>query len=808
MRTLLFDLRYAIRMLLKHKGFTAIVVLALALGIGANSAIFSVVNAVLMRPLPFKDSDRLVWVWETQAQLDKAPFTPADFLDYQAQNQSFEQVAAFSGQSVTLTGEEQPERLRGALVSGNFFSVLGVTPLSGRTFLPEEGQPGTKRVAVVSYGLWQRRFGANPNLIGQSLLLNGVSFTVVGIMPPDFKYPTSTTELWVNSSQGVPELGVGSTDDVRTIRNSHWLSMIARLKPNVTQAQAQVDMESIAQRLGQQYNSNHSVRVVSLRERITGDVRPALLALLGAVGLVLLIACANVANMLLARAASRQREIAIRTALGASHYRLIQQLLTESILLAMLGGVVGLLLASWGLKLLLSILPATTPRLNEIGIDGWALGFTFLISLLTGLVFGLAPALKASKLNLIEALKERVQGAAEGLHRNRVRSLLVISEVAISLIILIGASLLVKSFWHLQEVDTGFDQANLLTLQVSLPAAKYSEPAKQRAVFQEIFQRLESLPGAQAVGISNDFPLVGNMQTSTPYIEGRVTIEGQESLSGVHAVSHNYFHAMGISLLKGRAFTASDAEGAQPVMIINKMMAQRLFANEDPLGKRIKFTDDPNVPWKEVIGVVGDVRHNGLDVEPQMETYLPYLQSPRAIMAIAVRSTSDPTAMTSAVRRAILEVDKDQPIYDIKTMGQRFSEAVAPRRLSMALFSFFAAIALVLAVLGVYGVMSYSVNQRTHEFGIRMALGAQATDVLKLVLRQGIILAMTGILIGVIAAFVVTRFMAGLLYGVSATDPLIFIAVSLVLMIIALLACYIPARRATKVDPIIALRYE
>ncbi|HEY0098819.1 MAG TPA: FtsX-like permease family protein, partial [Pyrinomonadaceae bacterium] len=457
---------------------------------------------------------------------------------------------------------------------------------------------------------------------------------------------------------------------------------------------------------------------------------------------------------------------------------------------------------------LTSILPATTPRLNEIGIDVWVLGFTFFISLLTGLVFGLAPALKASKLNLIEALKDRVQGAAEGLRRNRVRSLLVVSEIAISLIILIGASLLVKSFWRLQEVDAGFNPANLLTLQVSLPAAKYSEPAKQRAVFQEIFQRLESLPGAQAVGISNDFPLAGNMQTSQPYIEGRVTIPGQESLSGVHAVSHNYFQAMGIPLLKGRAFTASDIESAQPVMIINKMMAQRLFANEDPLGKRVKFSDDPNVPWNEVVGVVGDVRHNGLDIEPQMETYLPYPQSPRTIMAIAVRSTSDPTAMTSAVRRAILEVDNAQPIYDIKTMEQRLSEAVAPRRLSMALFSFFAAVALVLAIVGVYGVMSYSVNQRTHEFGIRMALGAQHTDVLKLVLRQGVILAIAGILIGVIAAYAVTRFMSGLLYGVSATDPLIFIAVSLVLMIIALLACYIPARRATKVDPIIALRYE
>lgn len=802
------DLRYSVRMLFKNKGFTAVVVLTLALGIGANSAIFSVVNAVLLRELPFKDSNQLVWVWETQSQLDKAPFTPADFLDYQAQNQSFEQIGSFFSQSLTLTREEQPERLRSAIVSANFFSLLGVEPFAGRTFLPEEGQPGTKRVAVMSHGLWQRSFGSDPNLIGKSLVLNGVEFSVIGIMPPDFRYPNIATELWVNPRHSVPELSIDSADDVRVIRTSHWLPMLGRLKPGVTLTQAQADMESVARRLGQQYSSDHSVQVISLREHITGDVRPTLLALLGAVGLVLLIACANVANLLLARAASRQKEIAIRTALGAGRLRLIRQLLTESMLLALLGGAVGMVLAYWGVNLLISILPADTPRLNEISLDLQVLGFTLLISLITGLIFGLAPALKASSLNLTESLKERVQGAGEGLSHNRVRSLLVISELAISLSILIGASLLIKSFQRLQEVDLGFNPTNQLTLQLSLPAAKYKEPEKKTAFFQQMLERLEVLPGAQSAAVANDLPLDGSMQTSTPYIEGRTVVPGQEFIAGVHTISHNYFQAMGVPLLAGRSFTSADAWGGQPVIIINQAMTRRLFANEEPLGKRIKFSDDPKVPWKQIVGVVGNMKHNGIDVEEQMEVYIPFLQSPSTVMAVAIRSASDPTPLTSAVRNAILEIDKDQPIYDVKTMSQRVSEAIAPRRLSMILFSFFAGIAVVLAAVGIYGVMSYSVNQRMHEFGIRIALGAQAADVVKLVVMQGIILTLAGVGIGVLTALAATRFMSSLLYGVSATDPYIFVVVSLVLAIVALLACYIPTRRATKVDPMIALRYK
>ena len=808
MTDLWYDIRYGVRLLFKNPGLTAILVLALALGIGANSAIFSVVNALLLRPLPYKDSGRLVWVWETQPQLSQAPFTPADFLDYQSQNKSFEQVATYFTQSLTLTGREEPERLRGSVVSADFFSILGVQPLVGRTLLPQEGQPGAERVAVISQGLWERRFNSDRGVLGKALTLNGTNFTVVGVMPQDFRYPSPATDMWLNPRQVIPERSVGSTDDVRANRKNHWLPMIARLKPGVSVEQAQADMEAVARQLGQQYNSNHGVKVISLQERIVGDVRPTLLALLGAVGLVLLIACANVANLLLARASSRQREFAIRTAHGASRLRVIRQLFTESILLALLGCGVGLLLAYWGVELLTSALPSDTPRLKEIGLDWRVLVFTLLVSLLTGLAFGLAPALRASAVNLTDSLKEGGRGSSEGFRSNRVRSLLVVSEVALSLVILVNAALLVRSYQRLQVVDPGFETSNMLTLQLSLPVAKYDDDAKSSAFFQQLVQRLEALPQVKAVTLANDIPLVGDMQTSAPRIEGRANSTGEGSLAGVHAVSQNYFQVIGTPVLKGRAFTSADTLNSPPVIIINNTMAQRLFPNEEPIGKRIRFSDDAKVPWEEIVGVVGDIKHEGLDAKPFMETYLPFTQSPRSLMAVMIRTTNDPTNLVSAARNSVLEVDRDQPVYDIKTMEQRLSESIAPRRLSMVLFVSFAGLALLLAAVGVYSVISYSVNRRTHEMGIRMALGARALDVLKLVVWQGMTLALVGIVIGVLAAFALTRLMSGLLYGVSATDPFIFAGVALMLVIIALLACLIPARRATKVDPMIALRYE
>jgi putative ABC transport system permease protein len=808
MTNLWYDIRHGFRVLFNNPGFAAVAVLALALGVGANSAIFSAINAVLLRPLPFKDPDRLVWVWETQPRLDKAPFTPADFLEYRAQNRSFESVATYFTQSLTLTGAGEPERLRGAIVTTDFFPTLGVGARLGRTFLPEEGEPGAKRVAVISDGFWRRRFGADPGAVGKDLTLNGVAFTVVGVMPPHLRYPSDSTEIWVNPLNVLPEMSVGSTDDVRPNRNSHWLPMVARLKPGVSVEQAQADMGAIARRLGVEHNSDHGVRVVSLHERVVGDVRLTLLVLLGAVGLVLLIACANVANLLLARATSRRKEFAIRAAHGARRARLVRQLLVESVVLALLGCALGLLLAYWGVSLLTPLLPADLPRLKEIGLDPRVLGMTLVVSVLSGLAFGIAPALRASRVNLSETLKEGNRTAAESIRRNLVRSLLVVCEVALSLVVLVGASLLIRSFQRLQSVAPGFNPEGLLTLQVSLPSVRYGTPAQQAAFFQQMTERLAALPGVQSVAVANDFPLEGDMQTSTPNVEGRRAPPNEGLLSGLHSVSHDYFQAMGTTLLKGRAFTPADALGALRVAIINDTMAQRLFPNEDPLGKKIKFSDDPKVPWKEVVGVVADVKHEGLDAAPFMETYLPFPQTPWPIMAVSIRSKSDPLTLAAAARKAVSEVDPDQPVYDVKTMVQRMSELVAPRRLSMVLFTCFAAVALVLASVGVYGVMSYSVSRRTHELGIRLALGATAADVLRLIVGQGLLLTGAGVAVGLAAAFALSRLMSGLLYGVSATDPFTFVCVSLALIFVALLASYIPGRRATAVDPMVALRHE
>ena len=806
MGTLLQDIRYAIRLLLKRPGFTAIAILALALGIGANTAIFSVVNAVLLRPLPFNESDRLVWFWEVQPKLDKAPFSPADFLDYQTQNQSFEEVTAIRNLSFNLTGGDQPERINGALVSANFFSLLRAAPERGRTFLPEDGLAGAARVVIVSHGFWQNRSGGDPNLIGKSLMLSGESATVIGIMPPDFKYP-NRAELWVNPRQIVPEPFPTFTDDVVTIRGSHYLSVIGRLKPGVTLRQAQEDIDSVVSNLQRQYNSNHSVHLITMHERTIGDVRAVLLLLLGAVGLVLLIACANVANLMLARATARTKEMAIRTALGASRRRVIRQLLTESLLLASMGGATGLLLGSLGVDLIVAVSPPDTPRLAEIGMDAQVFGYTLAISLLTGILFGLAPALQASKPDLNEALKEGGRSGSDGSRLSRVRGVLVVAEVALSLLVLIGAGLLIKSFARLQDVKPGFDPSNLLTFSISLYDKKYGESANRIQFSDQLIARLKSLPGVEGVALANDFPIWGVDMTSYPTIEGRDSANADDRfLTGRHTVNADYFKAMGIPLLKGRDFTSADREGAAAVTIINETAARRIWPDEDAIGKRFKFGGEKS-PWLEVIGVIADVKHNGLDGEPSLETYVTFPQLPVPYMNVAVRA-SDPTSLAAAVRREVQAIDKDQPIYDVSTMGKILSESVAPRRLSMVLFSLFAAVALMLAAVGIYGVMSYSVTQRTREIGIRMALGANHTNVVQMIVRQGMTLTLVGIGIGLAAAFGLSRLMSSLLYGVSVTDPLTFVAISLLLAAVALLANYVPARRATKVDPMVALRYE
>jgi putative ABC transport system permease protein len=807
MENLLKDLRYAFRNFLKSPGFTIVAVITLALGIGANTAIFSVVNGVLLRPLPYKEPDRLVWVWGVQPKLEHAPHSPADFLDYQLQNQSFEQMAATRNMSFTLTGSGQPERINGLIVSANYFSLLGVTPTIGRAFSPEEGKAGAARVAVLSHRFWQRRFNGDPSIVGQALTLNGESVIVAGVMPVALNQ--HRVELWLNPHQVVPDFTPTFRGDLLAMRNNNYLQIVARLKPDVTLQQAQADLSAIHARLEQQFPNKreHRLRLVYLQERIVGDLRPTLLMLLGAVGLVLLIACANVANLMLVRATARQREMAIRAALGASQWRLIRQLLVESVVLALLGGVCGWLLAAWGLDLLVALSPEDTPRLSEVGLDRWMLGFTLIISLLTGIVFGLAPALTVSRLNLNEELKEGGRRAGEGPGRQRIRRTLVTAEVTLALIVLVGAGLLVKSFVRLQAVNPGFNPAGVTTMAIWLSQERYVDEAPRRAFMKELIARLERLPGVEGVAIANDLPILGTDTSSNPTVEGLSPAETAQLLTGIHVINPNYFKTMGIPLLKGRAFTERDDEKAPPVFIVSETMARTLWPNQDAVGKRLKFggSDDP---FREVVGVVGDVKFDGLHEAAGLHVYIPQQIFPLPYMFIAVRSKLDVATLTTAVRHEVELIDPNQPISDIRTMDQVMAGSVATRQLSMTLFSLFGVIALLLVALGIYGVIAYSVTQRTHEIGIRIALGAQTSDVLKLVVVQGMKMTLVGVVFGLIGALMLMRLMKSLLFNVSATDPVTFLAIAMLLTVVALLASYIPARRAAKVDPMVALRYE
>jgi len=795
------DIRYGVRMLLKHPGFTLIAVVALALGIGANSAIFSVVNAVVLRPLAYAEPERLVMVWEKRPRQNRErnPVSPADFFDWRNENKVFEQMAAVDARDFNLTGMDQPERILGSVVSANFFQTLGVAPLLGRAFLPEEDHLGANRVAVLSYGLWQRRFNSDPGIVGKTLALNGESYEVVGVMPARFQFLSSQFELWTP---------LVFSDAEASARGSHSLAVVARLKPSVKLEQARAEMDTIARRLEQQYqvNAGHYTNVIPLHEAIVGNVRLALYVLLGAVGFVLLIACANVANLLLARAASRQKEIAVRTALGATRTRIVRQLLTESVLLSLVGGALGLLLAMWGVELLVALLPPEAPRASEINLDGRVLGFTFAVSLLTGLVFGLAPALASSKPDLNDALKEGGRTAAGGFKRNRIRGLFVVAEVALALVLLIGAGLLIKSFMRLREVNPGFDPQNVLTMQLSVPKAKYPDNKQIAAFFQETLQRVGNVPGVTEAGAVSSLPLSGSGATRFFAIDGGPpTPPGQGPNAGYDVASPGFFGALKIPLLNGRDFTERDNADAPPVVVINETMARRFWPGEDVIGKRLAIGGQP---WRTIVGVVGDVRHSSLDAEPRPQMYFSYLQDTLPFMSLAVRTTTDPASMVAALRSEIHAIDKDQPVFAIKTMNEVLARSVSQRRLYMTLLGIFAGIALLLAAVGIYGVMSYSVTQRTHEIGIRMALGARSSDVLRLVVGQGMTLALVGVVAGLIAALAMTRVIASLLYGVSATDPATFAIVSVVLTTVALLACYIPARRATKVDPMIALRHE
>ena len=806
--TLWQDIKYGVRMFVKNPGFTLVAVLAVALGIGTNTAIFSIVNAVLLRPLSYRDAERLIYFEGINPArgITDGSFSLPDYLDEESQMDAFETMTAFVEGGINIQSQDaEPEHIPRAGVTANFFQTMGVNPVLGRTFVREDEILGGERVTVLSYGMWQRRFAANPQVLGSKINLGGRDVTIVGVMPPGFNYPANS-QLWQPVKMDRERARADRRD------NRFW-KVIGRLKPTATIEGAQSQINTITARLQQQYpDTNHgwSARLIGFQDWTTKDVRTSLLLLLGAVGFVLLIACANVANLLLARASARRKEIAVRTALGAGRWRIIRQLLTESSLLAVLGGAVGLALSILLTKLLIAISPADIPRLDEIRLDARVLGFTVVVVGLVGLLFGLAPALQASRTDLNDALKEGGRSSSQGHGRNRVRAVLVVSEIALSMLLLIGAGLLIKSFVVLHDVNPGFDAQNVLTMRVPLPGTTYTEPQQQATFYRELTQRVSALPGVEAAGATLSLPLGGSdYDVGRSFIpEGRPLVPEESLQTEYFVATPDYFKTMRIPVKTGRSFTDHDTAETPPVVVVNESIARRVFAGQDPIGKRITVWRDEKFA-REIIGVVGDVKSSRLEDETGYQIYVPHAQDAGwGTLSLAVRTKGEPEALTSQVRGAILSIDKNQPAFDIKTMTDVFSASVANTRLVVTLFGVFSMLALLLASIGIYGVIAYSVAQRTHEIGIRLAVGAQARDVLKMIITQGMILALIGAGLGLIGAFAATRVMRSLLYGVSATDPLIFIGVSLLLTVVAFLACYIPARRAMKVDPLIALRYE
>ena len=814
MDTLLQDLRYSFRRLVKSPAFTCIVILTLALGIGANTAIFSTVNAVLLRPLPYFEPQRLVTIEHLYPSLDlEAPVSVPGFLDYEKRGRSFESMAVQSSWQVNLTGVGEPVRMQGQRVTGKLFATLQVPALMGRTLQPGEDAAGREHVAVVSYDAWQRIFGADPGIVGRTLSLNGESYQVVGVMPSGFRdFFNKTTEIWAPMVFTADQL----TDDNRT---TEFLNLTARMKPGVTVQQAQGEMRTIGEQLKREYPDAYaeswSLLVTGLSISATGEVRPALLVLLGAVGFVLLIACANVANLLLARAATRSKEIAVRTALGATRERLLKQLLTESILVSLAGGIVGLILAYAGVRTLVAMDVRNLPRSEEISIDGTVMLFTLLVSLLAGVLFGLAPAIHTATPDLHSSLKEGGRGSTGDRGSHALRRTLVVAEVALALTLLTGAGLLLKSFARLQGVDPGFDPDNLLTFNIALPPTRYHNDTAQAAFWDQVFPAIGRVPGVVGVAGTSVMPFGGSWSTGSFEIEGYTAPENQPGPWGdIRVVSPQFFEAMRIPLLRGRYLSEEDRADSRPVAVIDQEFVRRYYPNENPIGKRFTFgppdgvTDSTRNEWIEVVGVVGHTAHEGLDADPRIQLYLPYRQATFPFMAVAARTTGSPDRYVNLVRQAVRSVDPDQPISAVSNMDELLSRSVGQRRLSMMLLSFFSGIALVLASIGIYGVMSYSVTQRSRELGVRIALGADRGDVLRLVLRQGMRLALIGIGIGLAAALALTRLIESQLYGVAATDPGTFVAVAAVLAATALLANLIPAIRAMRMDPAMVLREE
>jgi putative ABC transport system permease protein len=803
MNTLFQDLRFGLRMLARSPGFTVIAIITLGLGIGANTAIFSVVNGVLLHTFAYPNPGQLVFMTEHSQQVPDMSVSYLDYLDWQKQNTIFGSLAAVQGANFNLTGVEPPVRLSGWNVSANFFSTLGVKPVLGRDFLAAEDAPNGNPVGIISYSLWQRQFGGEPSIIGKALTLNGRSCTVVGVLPPHFKF-------YGQSDVFVP---IGLEADSRAFkdRGEHpGIVTIARLKPGVTLLGARAQMETIARRLATEYpktNSGNSVAIQSLHEFAVGEIQAAVLALMAAVGLVLLIACANIANLLLARGAGRTKEMAIRAALGARRSRIFRQLLAESVLMALLGGAAGLLTGSAAISGLNGLIPAEFQGTVTIGLDRWVLGFTLLISIVTGIIFGLAPALRASKAELNESLKEGGRTSADSSERRLSRNFLAAFEIALALVLLAGAGLVIRSFRRLLQVSPGFATQHVLTMQLDLPQSSYPKYAQIANFYHRLTDRVRSLPGVESAGLVTPLPLTGEGWQGDFHIEGQpLPAPGHFPNSDYHTVSTGYFRAIGIPLLRGRLFTDSDDNKRPLVAVVSESFARRYWPREDPIGRRFQLGSSG--PWFSVIGIVGNTKQYGLTSPTKTEFYRSYLQAPLYYMTIVMRTATSPLALTGEVRRQVSELDKDVPVFNVRSMDQLFDESVSPQRMTMFLLGIFSALAMLLAAVGIYGVVSYSVAQRTHEIGIRMALGAQQRDVLRLVLSEGMKLAIVGVGCGIVVALGLTRLMASLLYDVKPTDPITFVAVSLLLTGVTLLACYIPARRAAKVDPMTALRYE
>ncbi len=804
METLWQDLRYAVRILMKNPGFAMVAVLTLALGIGANTAIFSVVHAVLLKSLPYPDPDRLVWFQPASLRTgepEEGAISPSDFQDYRERSTLFEHITAFLQNPVNSTGAGPAERVPAATVSYDFFDTLGVKPLYGRTFRPEDEKVAAPQVAVISYGLWQSHFGADPGLVGKAITLDDRSTTVVGILPRGFQFPKEA-ELWRPLPFQNPSLNV---------RRLRFVQVVGQLKPGVRLAQAQSEITGICLRLERQYpdsNTDSGAKLLRLQERIVGNLKATLTMLMAAVGFVLLIACVNIANLLLARAASREKEIAIRTALGAHALRVVRQLLTESVLLAVLGGALGLLLASAGIRALVLLNPENIPRLNEVHLNPTVLGFTVVLSFLTGLTFGIVPALRTARVDLVEALKEGSRGTSAGFSSQMFRRVLVVVEVAVAFVLLIGAGLLMRSFARLQNVKPGFNPAGVLTVQVYLPFKGIQDSSQWAEFFRQLLARIEGLPGVQYAGVVSELPLSGQENETTFTIEGQPPpAGGTKPYVNQRRVSPDYFKAMGIPLLKGRYFTDLDNQAAPKVIIISESFAHRFFTDQDPVGRRLAI--DFGQAWTgEIVGVVGTIHHTSLAQAPGRELYVPEPQSPFNGLNLVIRAATSPSPLATAVKEQVWAMDATVPVYQIRTMDQLVSESLAPPRFHTVLMGIFAGVALVLAVAGIYGVMSHSVSRRTHEIGIRMALGAQPRDVLGLVVRQGMAPALVGGGIGLLGSFGLARLLTALLFEVSATDPITFVCVGVLLSLVALVACYVPARRATRVEPMAALRYE